>query len=397
MQMGTLRQRAYSESVSDLISSIIETLGIENHLNAISKSNDEFADRWSNVQELRQAAERYTKGGAALSTPEQEDAVEDLEEAPLLKFLDDVALVTEMAKEDDDPSKKVIKANLMTIHASKGSEFDVVFLVGNEDGTFPTNRAIQEGEGSVALDEERRLCYVAMTRAKNNLIMTWRREVSFFQGDSFRTGDRERSRFLDVLVAKKPKAGGTTQVAAARSNPEMRFRDGMRSPAAKPSPPRPREGAKRDFSSPARRPQTTARPLTRRNLDLSNLNSEVSRVARKSVGVGGELKAILGPKPPIPQKRPNVRSQRSVAPTQSGPPRPRPRVVKKVVAKKPEKEPDSTWFFPVGSSVVHLQHGAGTVLPPPPNSPEGEMMVRVKFQAGKQVDLPAMGKDLFPN
>ena len=51
----------------------------------------------------------------------------------------------------------------MTVHASKGMKFDVVFMVGNEDGTFPTQRAIHKGEGYVALDEERRLCHVAMT------------------------------------------------------------------------------------------------------------------------------------------------------------------------------------------------------------------------------------------
>ena len=76
-------------------------------------------------------------------------------------------------------------------------------LVGNEDGTLPTQKAIGEGEGSIELAEERRLCYVAMTRAKTHLVLTWRKEVSYFAGAAFRTKDAIRSRFLDVLMSKK--------------------------------------------------------------------------------------------------------------------------------------------------------------------------------------------------
>lgn len=90
-------------------------------------------------------------------------------------------------------------------------------LVGNEEGTFPTQKAISEGEGSVELSEERRLCYVAMTRAKTHLVLTWRREVSYFAGSSFKTKDADRSRFLRILVSKrdggkKPKASSSTGV-----------------------------------------------------------------------------------------------------------------------------------------------------------------------------------------
>ena len=70
-------------------------------------------------------------------------------------------------------------------------------------GTFPTQRAIAAGDGSVELDEERRLCYVAMTRAKSFLIMTWRREVTSFFGQGFKVDTASRSRFLDALVSKK--------------------------------------------------------------------------------------------------------------------------------------------------------------------------------------------------
>lgn len=76
-------------------------------------------------------------------------------------------------------------------------------LVGNEEGTFPTQKAISEGKGSVELSEERRLCYVAMTRAKTHLVLTWRREVSYFAGSAFKTKDADKSRFLRLLVSKR--------------------------------------------------------------------------------------------------------------------------------------------------------------------------------------------------
>lgn len=101
------------------------------------------------------------------------------------------------------------------------------------------------------------------------------------------------------------------------------------------------------------------------------------------MGVGGEIRAVLGDVPPAPQKKPKIR--------------PSPQSRQRATDKNESKQPDSTWFFPVGSSVVHLTHGAGTVLAPPPNNADGEMLVRVKFAGGKEVDVLAMGTDLFPN
>jgi len=92
-------------------------------------------------------------------------------------------------------------------------------LVGNEDGTLPTQKAIGEGEGSIELSEERRLCYVAMTRAKTHLVLTWRREVSYFAGATFRTRDAIRSRFLDILVSKK---GDKSSKAGSKPNAQGR-------------------------------------------------------------------------------------------------------------------------------------------------------------------------------
>ena len=109
----------------------------------------------------------------------------------------------------------IISLSYIVLHCAHTNLFSLLrSLVGNEDGTFPTQKAISEGKGSVELSEERRLCYVAMTRAKTHLVLTWRREVSYFAGSAFKTKDADRSRFLNILVskregAKKPKASSS--------------------------------------------------------------------------------------------------------------------------------------------------------------------------------------------
>jgi superfamily I DNA/RNA helicase len=135
-----------------------------------------------------------------------------IEMSPLGNFLDDVSLLPDVENntEDEKDGERRLVVNLMTIHASKGMEFDCVFLVGNEEGTIPTQRSISEGEGSIELDEERTLCYVAMTRVKTYLIMTRKREVQTFFGQGFRFSHPERSRFFDRLASKKRKSKSNT-------------------------------------------------------------------------------------------------------------------------------------------------------------------------------------------
>ena len=219
-QMRDLREKAHHAPLDILLFHIIEEFDLVSHFDAISKSKSEFEERRANVQELRKATKRYSKdnvmalqimkeNGSRVSKEEEgEEGTVFLEnETPLGNFLDDVALVTDLAGELTDENKRLV-ANLMTIHASKGTEFDAVFVVGNEEGTLPSGLAIQEGENSVELEEEKRLCYVAMTRAKTQLCMTWRKEVTNYASWSdsgSRTSQKDRSRFLDALVSKKSK------------------------------------------------------------------------------------------------------------------------------------------------------------------------------------------------
>ena len=107
----------------------------------------------------------------------------------LESFLEHVALATSIDKDWEGE-----KVNLMTMHASKGLEFDVVFLPGWEEGLFPHQKSIEE-KGEAGLEEERRLAYVAITRAKKlvNISFSMNR---FFQGDWI---ESLASRFVDEL------------------------------------------------------------------------------------------------------------------------------------------------------------------------------------------------------
>ena len=104
-------------------------------------------------------------------------------------FLEHVSLVMENDAEEGDE-----KVSIMTLHAAKGLEFDVVFLPGWEEGLFPHQKSIEE-KGHNGLEEERRLAYVGITRAKRNAIISFSMN-RFYQGDWI---DSMASRFIDEL------------------------------------------------------------------------------------------------------------------------------------------------------------------------------------------------------
>ena len=110
----------------------------------------------------------------------------------LESFLEHVALATSIDQDWDGE-----KINMMTMHAAKGLEFDVVFLPGWEEGLFPHQKSIEE-KGQNGLEEERRLAYVGITRAKKKLIISFSMN-RFYQGDWI---DSMASRFIDELPEK---------------------------------------------------------------------------------------------------------------------------------------------------------------------------------------------------
>ena len=135
-----------AESVSDIVKAAILNSGYENALK--SEGTDEAEARLENLQELVNAAVDYDEQG-----------IEGLRD-----FIDHSALVA-----DTDQYKGDAPVTLMTAHSAKGLEFPLVFIVGLEDGLFPHSRSATD---PAEMEEERRLCYVAMTRAERFLYVT---------------------------------------------------------------------------------------------------------------------------------------------------------------------------------------------------------------------------------
>ena len=110
----------------------------------------------------------------------------------LESFLDHVSLATSIDQEWEGE-----KVNMMTMHAAKGLEFDVIFLPGWEEGLFPHQKSIEE-KGQNGLEEERRLAYVGITRAKKRATISFSMN-RFYQGDWI---DSMASRFIEELPDK---------------------------------------------------------------------------------------------------------------------------------------------------------------------------------------------------
>ena len=131
---------------------------------------------------------------------ENENRLENLKELlnamkefdTLESFLEHVSLATAIDQEWEGE-----KINMMTMHAAKGLEFDVIFLPGWEEGLFPHQKSIEE-KGQNGLEEERRLAYVGLTRAKKKVIISFSMN-RFYQGDWI---DSMASRFIDELPEK---------------------------------------------------------------------------------------------------------------------------------------------------------------------------------------------------
>jgi DNA helicase-2/ATP-dependent DNA helicase PcrA len=150
-----LRAELDDSTLTDLVRKIIEDTG---YVKALEEERTiEARVRIENLTELLTATE---------------DFQEQNREATLASFLDQVALITDMEQQSSGEGKGRSTANsvtLMTLHNAKGLEFPVVFMAGMEEGLFPHSRSAESEE---ELEEERRLCYVGMTRAKERLILT---------------------------------------------------------------------------------------------------------------------------------------------------------------------------------------------------------------------------------
>jgi len=143
-------------SLPDLLDLLLKRTGFREYL--LEHRDDNGEERWENVQELKSVVTEYGASGA---------------DEGLRLFLENAALVSDADTIRAGPRNDVV--TLMTLHTAKGLEFPAVFIVGMEEGIFPHSRALEEGN----IDEERRLCYVGITRAMQALYLVGCRSRSF--------------------------------------------------------------------------------------------------------------------------------------------------------------------------------------------------------------------------
>ncbi len=170
--IGTLRVIKDAYSVSKLIEKVLDVTG---YLDELEKDkSEESQDRIDNLKEFISIAIEFENSN---------------EEKDLETFLTNVALTSTDSEDEEND-----RVSLMTIHTSKGLEFPIVYLVGMEEGLFPISRAVRSMNES-DIEEERRLCYVGITRAKKELFMTLTKKRTLYG----KTNPSIQSRFMEEL------------------------------------------------------------------------------------------------------------------------------------------------------------------------------------------------------
>lgn len=198
--MSNYQEQLQTVPVSQIVQGVLDDSGYVQDL--MSQGTDEAEDRVQNVQELFNAVLQFE---------------EENDDVTLQSFLSSTALSSDL----DNLKEGKSAVSLLTLHASKGLEYPVVFLVGLEQGLFPNYRSLND---PAALEEERRLCYVGITRAQERLYLTHARERRLY-------GSREpalRSQFFEelpeeLITSQRPSkmtytTGGGNQQRTARRN-----------------------------------------------------------------------------------------------------------------------------------------------------------------------------------
>ena len=191
----TLKSKAEALTVEEILQEVIDSTGYVTELEA--EDTDEARARIENIDELISKTVAYQEAMEEQNLP-----------ATLSSFLEEVALVADI--DTVDPEQDYVL--LMTLHSAKGLEFPYVFMVGMEDGIFPSHMTISYGDAS-ELEEERRLCYVGITRAMKELTLTCaqqrmiRGETQYNKVSRFvREIPRELVDLGHTIQEKKPKA-----------------------------------------------------------------------------------------------------------------------------------------------------------------------------------------------
>jgi len=182
--MHVLRERATSNPpIAELLKEVLQETGYLEALEA--ERTIEAQGRLENLEELVNVAAEYD--AAAETDPAREPS--------LAEFLEQIALISDADDRSDDEGL----VTLMTLHNAKGLEYPIVFMIGCEEGVFPHSRALDEG----GLEEERRLCYVGITRAQRDLYLTYARTRNVFGARSFGAPSRFIGEIPDGLTDRE--------------------------------------------------------------------------------------------------------------------------------------------------------------------------------------------------
>jgi DNA helicase-2/ATP-dependent DNA helicase PcrA len=173
-----LKTKMLAMKTGEFVEYMIDKINYENY---IKDGTEEGESRWENVREIFSALEKYKDSTAT-------DGVRE--------FLEEVALVNDV----DDWDENMEAVTMMTLHAAKGLEFDTVFVVGMEECLLPHSRSLQDES---EMEEERRLCYVGMTRAKRNLYLTYARTRRIFGSIQANMSSRFLSDIPENLLERK--------------------------------------------------------------------------------------------------------------------------------------------------------------------------------------------------
>lgn len=202
-------------SVTELVEEVLDKTGYRDMLKA--EKSLESQSRLENLDEFLTVTISFE---------------ESSEDKSLVAFLTDLALVADIDRLDDDGQKKTDFVTLMTLHSAKGLEFPVVFLIGMEEGVFPHSRSLME---EAEMEEERRLAYVGITRAEEELFITNAQMRTLFG----RTNMNPESRFIKEIPAElvedaAPKPKRTAPVSGGRpaARPMMPQRGAVTRPVA---------------------------------------------------------------------------------------------------------------------------------------------------------------------
>jgi DNA helicase-2/ATP-dependent DNA helicase PcrA len=223
MMTGLRERAAASESVAELLEAVLRDSGYLEALEA--ERTIEAEGRIENLEELV---------GVAGEFDANREVEGDQEVSALEEFLAQIRLLSEQDNLRDDETL----ATLMSLHNAKGLEYEVVFMIGCEEGVFPHSRSLEEGN----LEEERRLCYVGVTRARKRLWMTFARRRSLHGSAAWNLPSRFLGELPDSLVEREVATttqtgwspGGARDAVLGGSRGGGGFRDPER---RRPSPP----------------------------------------------------------------------------------------------------------------------------------------------------------------